>query len=40
LAGGDEVNFFQLHLTCIYTCIRTVKAKQRDPRRVRGQTFG
>jgi hypothetical protein len=29
LAGGDEVDFFTLHITCVYTFIRGVKAQSR-----------
>jgi hypothetical protein len=37
LPAGDEVNFFLFHITCIYTFIRAVKAKQRDSHRGRGR---
>jgi hypothetical protein len=30
LPAGDEVDFFPFHITCVYTFIRTVKAKQRE----------
>ena len=29
LPAGDEVDFFTLHVTCVYTFIRTVKAQSR-----------
>jgi hypothetical protein len=29
LPAGDEVDFFTLHITCVYTFIRAVKAQSR-----------
>jgi hypothetical protein len=29
LSAGDEVDFFTLHITCVYTFSRTVKAQSR-----------